>query len=178
MNTMIITGSSNRYGTSAQIASSLKDMISSSPEDRALVVQAFPGTIQPCLDCGTCKKNGGTCILDDYFVQWLKGYEEADRIVFVIPVYFFGIPSQLKAFIDRFHSCADRVSRKSHIVSAVLISADTDPDVKASIELQLHQIGSYLNWDMKELLWLGGLSNASQITEETLTKLRAYAEAL
>ena len=56
--------------------------------------------ISPCVECGTCEKEGFCPIDDDmqemYFLLWA-----ADIIVMATPVFFYGPTAQLKALIDR-----------------------------------------------------------------------------
>lgn len=58
--------------------------------------------IAPCLGCGHCLKNGGTCILAagdcDKLFALLAG---AATVIFAAPVYFYALPGQFKIFIDR-----------------------------------------------------------------------------
>ncbi len=53
-----------------------------------------------CVMCQSCEKDGQCIIKDDYH-ELLKKWIEADVILYSVPVYHMGIPSQLKAFIDR-----------------------------------------------------------------------------
>ena len=58
--------------------------------------------IQPCTGCFSCwNKTPGTCCLADDMRQVLSQMLAADVIVYSFPLYYFHIPSQLKALIDR-----------------------------------------------------------------------------
>ena len=56
--------------------------------------------IFPCIECGKCEKNGFCFIKDDmeeiYFLL-----RQADAVILATPVFFYNVPAQLKAFIDR-----------------------------------------------------------------------------
>ena len=58
--------------------------------------------ILPCRGCGYCEKNG-CCIIgdDDMAAHIYPALREADAIVIASPVFFYNVPSQLKALIDR-----------------------------------------------------------------------------
>jgi len=58
--------------------------------------------IQPCRGCFVCweKTPGKCCIADDMQVLFQK-YIKAELVVWSLPLYYYGVPSQLKAFIDR-----------------------------------------------------------------------------
>ena len=58
--------------------------------------------ILPCRGCGYCEKNG-RCVIadDDMSARVYPALREADAIVVASPVFFYSVPSQLKALIDR-----------------------------------------------------------------------------
>ncbi len=57
-------------------------------------------TISPCLNCGGCEKTG-ICVIDDD-MQMLHGrFSESGILIVSAPVFFMGIPAQLKAAVDR-----------------------------------------------------------------------------
>jgi multimeric flavodoxin WrbA len=58
-----------------------------------------------CISCGYCDEHPGTCSLSiakkdkaDFFFQKLFS---AEKVFFVSPIYFYSVPSQFKAFLDR-----------------------------------------------------------------------------
>ena len=56
--------------------------------------------IQPCISCGGCDKTG-SCILEDEMTPLYGKLLAADRVILAAPIYFYGVPAQAKAFIDR-----------------------------------------------------------------------------
>lgn len=58
--------------------------------------------ILPCRGCGGCEKNGHCVIKNDDMAVLYKKVDDADCIVVVSPVYFYGLTAQTKLFIDRF----------------------------------------------------------------------------
>jgi multimeric flavodoxin WrbA len=58
--------------------------------------------IQPCKGCGYCGKKGICVIQDDDMQNEIYALlREAEIIVVATPVFFYSVPSQLKALIDR-----------------------------------------------------------------------------
>lgn len=55
--------------------------------------------ILPCLGCDYCVS--GKCIQNDSMQQIYDKIRSADVIVLAAPVYFYGLPSHVKAMIDR-----------------------------------------------------------------------------
>ncbi len=57
-------------------------------------------TIYPCTACGKCEKEP-ICPLDDDMQMIYAALEKAEAVVVATPVYFYNVPAQLKALIDR-----------------------------------------------------------------------------
>mgnify|MGYP003586696694 CR=1 FL=1 len=58
--------------------------------------------IQGCRGCFGCWASGGTCVIkDDFFAIFKERYLPSELVIWSFPLYFYGIPSKLKAFIDR-----------------------------------------------------------------------------
>jgi multimeric flavodoxin WrbA len=56
--------------------------------------------IGPCRSCGECEETGA-CSIDDDMREVYGALLKADRIILASPIYFMGLPAQLKAMIDR-----------------------------------------------------------------------------
>lgn len=57
--------------------------------------------IEYCRGCFSCMKNGGNCIHKDDMHDLLEKVLESDLLIFNFPLYCYGMPAPLKAFIDR-----------------------------------------------------------------------------
>lgn len=59
-------------------------------------------TIKPCLGCFSCwSKTPGTCCIHDDMQGVIDKILWADVVVWSFPLYYFGLPGQLKTLIDR-----------------------------------------------------------------------------
>jgi len=56
--------------------------------------------IHPCLGCGHCEKQG-FCVIKDDMTDVYALLRRADLIVMATPIFFYNVPAQLKALIDR-----------------------------------------------------------------------------
>jgi multimeric flavodoxin WrbA len=56
--------------------------------------------IEGCRGCGACDKTG-RCVINDDMSQIYEAVEKATKIVVSTPVYFYGLPAQGKALVDR-----------------------------------------------------------------------------
>jgi multimeric flavodoxin WrbA len=61
---------------------------------------AETGTIHGCVECGSCGTDGNFVIHDDMRLFY-EAFEGVTRIVVSTPVFFYDIPAQGKAVIDR-----------------------------------------------------------------------------
>lgn len=58
--------------------------------------------IKPCLGCFCCwTKTPGQCVYQDDMKELISKLLEADVIIWSFPLYYFGMPSGIKAFMDR-----------------------------------------------------------------------------
>jgi len=66
------------------------------------IIEAAQKHIVPCLGCGFCEKKG-ICITkdDDMTLEIYPLLREAEVVVLATPIYFYNVPAQLKALIDR-----------------------------------------------------------------------------
>jgi multimeric flavodoxin WrbA len=56
--------------------------------------------ISPCLNCGGCAKTGA-CVVQDDMQMLHKKFRDTRFLVVSSPVFFMGLPAQLKAVVDR-----------------------------------------------------------------------------
>ena len=66
------------------------------------VVNVIEKTVAPCRGCFSCWERGdGHCVIADDQNEILDRYREADLIIWSFPLYCYGMPSHLKAVLDR-----------------------------------------------------------------------------
>lgn len=102
--------------------------------------------MHPCIGCGHCGMNG-ECVHKDDNKTIRDALLSADMVVFVTPVYYFGMSAQLKAVIDRFYSYTMKLSAK-HLKAALITAAwDTDNDVMPYIAEHYKKLCRYMNFE-------------------------------
>ncbi len=100
MNILVIESSPHKKGSSNLLA---EHFIEGAEEagHQITVFDAAHASLHPCLGCDACGMSGPCCQKDD-----MSGLREqilqADMLVFVTPLYYFGMSTQLKTVIDRF----------------------------------------------------------------------------
>lgn len=104
--------------------------------------------ISPCIACGACEKREG-CVLDDQTNEVMEEILRADVLVFALPVYWWGIPAQLKLIIDKFYSRMERFAQVKKLVGVLMVGQlSTDNIQYELIHQQIACISDYLGWEV------------------------------
>ena len=95
LKTLILYGSPRKDGASAKVLTILQEQLGGD----ITVVDSYARHIVPCDDCRGCYTHDG-CVKRD-MTDIYAALEQADRLVFVTPVYNRSFPAPLKAIVDR-----------------------------------------------------------------------------
>jgi multimeric flavodoxin WrbA len=63
--------------------------------------------LEGCRECGGCDETG-ECVIDDEMQRIYGLLREADAIIVATPIFFYTVPAQLKAVIDRCQAAWNR----------------------------------------------------------------------
>ncbi|MBQ6220928.1 MAG: flavodoxin family protein [Methanosphaera sp.] len=125
--------------------------------------------IAACQGDNYCKAHEGKCAIDDDMTQIYKAIEEADGIIFAIPVYFFDVNAQMKLIIDRLYSYfqfpfAETYGTKK--VSFIVSQGTPDPEAfKAALEIQFGAF-KFLGFELGDLVVLTDNNVPAAINEK------------
>jgi multimeric flavodoxin WrbA len=137
--------------------------------------------ISGCLDCEKCNEKG-ICAIQDDMGEIQKKILEADTIIHSVPVYFWAMTSQMKAYLDRWCVFFDGQWRlhgayapKMRAKRIGLITVCGDPDVSTANPI-LHSFKTTCQF--AGLKWLGAVqasaSKKGEISENETIKKEAY----
>lgn len=102
-NVLILAGSPRENSRSLKFATELfESRIEQTPDCEVTLISIADMDISGCCGCDGCKEPLHECVIDDDMADVLEYVCAADEIVVVTPVYMAGVPSQLKAVLDRF----------------------------------------------------------------------------
>ena len=88
--------------------------------------------IRPCQGCDACGM-AGPCVQRDDMTLSLRGkLLDCDMAVFVTPLYYYNVSSQLKHVIDRFYSFTGELSARK-LQTAFIVAAWDDNDWTMSV---------------------------------------------
>lgn len=100
--------------------------------------------VHPCAGCLACGYNG-PCMQKDEMERIRPHILTADMLVFVTPLYYYGMTAQLKTLIDRFCSI-NKTLQSKHLKSALLtVATNADDWTFDSLVFYYKTLVRYLN---------------------------------
>ena len=164
MKITVITGSARKNGTSNYMA----DEFIRGAEESGHEVYRFDSAradVKNCLGCNACGMGTKPCIHKDDFVELREHLLNSDVVVFVTPMYYFGMSSTLKKVIDRFYSIDPQLKEKTN--KGILISVQHAPvdAVKEPINAHYQAILSWLNMENAGIINAIGIESVEHLKQ-------------
>lgn len=146
MKILIINGSPHPHGTTALLREAFEEGAIRSGHT-VTTFHAAKEELHPCLGCDHCRNTDKGCVYKDSMEKLNPELMDADCVVFVSPLYYFGMSSQIKMVIDRFY--ANNAALRAKNKKAILIAACGDADTWAldAMDEHYHAVCRYLNWE-------------------------------
>lgn len=162
MKITVLAGSPRKNGTSNYMA----DEFIRGAKESGHEVYKFDtarADIKNCLGCNVCQMGSKPCIQKDDFVELREHLVNSDVIVFVTPMYYFGMSSTLKKVIDRFYSIDPQLRDKKN--KAVLISVQHAQQefVKDALNQHYQAILSWLNMENAGIINAIGIESVEHL---------------
>lgn len=110
------------------------------------VVDTYQLKVSPCMGCGACECYKG-CVAKDDSNAIVDKMVAADMIVFVSPVYWWGITAQLKLVIDKAY-CKGVLLKNKKVGVIVVGGSPVGSEQYDLIRGQFGCISKYLGWDI------------------------------
>ena len=154
MKIILLEGSPNRHGSSNILAEHFKRGAEETGHSVEIIDTAH-ADIHLCTGCIHCGYEG-PCVQKDDVENIRKKILDADMLVFVTPLYYYGMSAQLKTLVDRFCAFNSSIQRK-HMKSAMLSAAwNSDDWTFEALESHYKTLVRYLNLkDMGTVLGYG-----------------------
>lgn len=161
-NILVFVGSPRRKGNSQVLA----DTFATAAREKGhevTVVRVCDLKVSGCRACEGCwKKDGLPCVQQDDMQKLYPMLNLADMIVFAAPIYYFGLPSQLKAIIDRFYPlCRSDDKRRAFAdkeSALILCGASEEEDDFEPAVANYEVTADYLGWEDRGIIVATGLS--------------------
>lgn len=176
---VVITGSPRKEGNSI----AMTEAFVKAAEGKGYSVTRFDAAfanVGGCHACETCYKTGRPCSFDDDFNKVAPAILEADVVVFSMPVYWYSIPAQIKAVIDKLFSFVvggkDISGKKCALMACC---EENDMSVFDGVRIPMERSASLMKWEMAGEVLVPGVLNVGDIEKtDGCSKAAALAECL
>ena len=102
MKVLVLNGSPKKQSDTFRMTERFLKGLYAAGEHEVTVVNVIEKAIAPCKGCFGCWQQGeGHCLIGDDQNGILDLYRAADLIIWSFPLYCYGMPSHLKAVLDR-----------------------------------------------------------------------------
>lgn len=103
MNILVLNGSpKSKNSNTFQITTAFLDGLNTGQSNSVVLADISKSDIGHCLGCYACwTRTPGQCIIKDDMAELIEKYVNADLVIWSFPLYYFGMPSKIKAFLDR-----------------------------------------------------------------------------
>ena len=102
MRILVLNGSPKKKSDTFRLTDAFLKGLNRSGEHEVRIVNVIDKKIGPCRGCFGCWQRGeGHCVIPDDQNAILDVYRAADVIIWSFPLYCYGMPSHLKAVLDR-----------------------------------------------------------------------------
>lgn len=160
---VVITGSPRKNGNSF----AMTEAFIQAAEGKGYQVTRFDAALKNvggCHACETCFKTGKACSYDDDFNTIAPAIQEADGIVFTMPVYWYTIPAQIKGVIDKLFSFVigqkDIAGKKCGLITCC---EEDDISVMDGVRMPIERSTALLKWEMVGEVLISGVLNPGDI---------------
>lgn len=170
-NVLIISSTPRRNGNS-QILCEEFEKGAKEKGNNVKLIRLSNKKIGHCKACDYCMKNNGICIQNDDMKELLKEFEKADVLVLATPIYFYGISSQMKTFIDRTYPIWQHLGKKEVYY---IISAGLDEKI---IDRSLGDLNGFVEhfeeYEIKGRIYATNLMEAGKVTNSALMNIAYF----
>ncbi len=160
---VVITGSPRKSGNSF----AMTDAFIRAATEKGHTVVRFDAAMKDvggCRACETCFKTGKACSFDDDFNVIAPAIQEADAVVFTMPVYWYSIPAQIKGVIDRLFSfCVAGKDIAGKACALIACCEESDMSVLDGVRIPIERSAALLKWNMVGEVLVPGVLNVGDI---------------
>lgn len=180
---VFLASCSPRRGGNSDVAVSLLHETIAAP---CTVRRVADQHVRPCISCAYCDRHPGSCSLDgpgDGARELFQLMCSSALTVLVSPIYFYHVPAQAKAWIDRaqcFWKCGDKPGGGRAVTAVLLGARPRGEKLFEGAERTLRYMALAVGLEWLEPLRLYGLDEVGALASnrEAVERLRAYAAAL
>ena len=148
MKLLMLTGSPHPQGTTNLLAEHFVQGLGA--EHQISRFDCAKMVLNPCHACSYCRKQKhNSCLQKDDMGMIYEAVAQAEAVVFVTPLYYFGMSAQLKIAIDRFYAVNAALKEKARDVYLLAACADEEGWAMDALKQNFEIICHYLKWHYK-----------------------------
>lgn len=179
MRVIAILGSHRNGGESTAAVQEIVAGLRLKETDHQTLVSLNRCRILPCLACDQC--NEGDCVIKDDFEAIMDEVKQADLVIFATPVYFNGVSSMMKTFIDRaqqYYAKPDSFSgKKRDVILVATAGAKEYEDQFEGVRLNFQFFLQYLQGKLWNFIQISGTDHTPvSMREELKTNLQQVGQ--
>jgi len=182
MKLLALLGSPRKEGnTSFLLDEYLKGIKESNKDVEVTKVYLHGKNIHYCNGCNVCRTvTIGECVIKDDMQELYKKFNESKLIIFATPIYWWGISSQLKTFLDRTNAFDVQGGKyfKDKMISVLMTYELNLPNKGPElIKTSFQEICKYTKMNLLDV-YGACTSNYSHIKEDTLVLKEVFEMGL
>lgn len=176
---VVITGSPRKNGNSMAMTEAFVEAALKKGHE-IVRFDAIKENVGGCIACESCFKNGRACALSERFSVIADAILDADTVVFTMPVYWYTIPAQIKAVIDKLFSfCTAQKDVSGKECVLIACCEEDDMAVLDGVRIPLERTAALLGWKMAGELLVPSVYKVGDIDKtDGCARAAALAEAL
>ncbi len=145
MHIVVLTGSPHKQGATALLADKFIDGATRADNTVFRFDAAFE-KVHPCIGCDTCQGGANPCVFQDDMQRLYPELKKADMVVFVSPLYYHSMTSQLRMVIDRFHGIDKNLVGSKKRTMLFMAGASVVPTVFDGAIKTYRETAKYFGW--------------------------------
>lgn len=160
-NIVVIYGSPRQNGNSDKLGQAfVKGAIDAQNNISEFYIRNM--NIHGCIGCENCYSDFGNCSQKDDMLLIYEKLYNSSVVVFVLPIYYQGFPSQLKAVIDRMYISENKPFL---IEKAIILATYATPGVAMSkmTKKYFETLIKYHEWENAGSIFVSGLDEKNDI---------------
>ncbi|MDE6502300.1 MAG: flavodoxin family protein [Ruminococcus sp.] len=150
MKVLVITGSPHKKGTTAVLTEQFIKGAEEAGHEVCRFDSAFMN-VHPCIACEKCHKTDTGCAFKDDMEKINPELVSADVIVFVTPIYYYGMNAQIRTVIDRFYANDASLHGNRKTALMVTMADDTMESAEGAIA-SFKGMANYLDWEISGMV--------------------------
>ncbi|MGN0665852.1 MAG: NAD(P)H-dependent oxidoreductase [Huintestinicola sp.] len=163
MKIVVLTGSPRKNGNSNLMA----DAFIKAAEEKGHNIVRFDTAqmnVSGCRACQSCFRTGRACSYEDDFNIMAPDIETADGVVFIMPVYWYSIPAQLKAVMDKFYSfMIGEKDIAGKQCALIVCAADDDTNTFDGVRFTYEKSIELMKWTSVGEVFIAGVNNEGEV---------------